>query len=155
MAQTPLVGAIAVVVTQTHVLLAKRKKQPDAGLWGFPGGHVELGETALAAAARELHEETGIHATPRSYLTNIDVLHHGSDGTVQTHYLLAAVWCEYISGTPEAADDVSAAAWFPFADVRRGSIGLSAQVCDVMDLAIAAYQTRRAAPRVKNTAEIR
>ena len=62
MTRRPLLGAIAVVVQDGHVLLARRRKEPDAGLWGYPGGHVELGETALAAAARELLEETGVTA---------------------------------------------------------------------------------------------
>ncbi len=51
-----------------RVLLAQRGQGRDlAGLWEFPGGKVEPGETALAALARELHEELGIvvrSATP-------------------------------------------------------------------------------------------
>ena len=46
----PRLGAIAVLVRKGHVLLAQRTKMPDAGLWGFPGGHVEPGETAMEAA---------------------------------------------------------------------------------------------------------
>ena len=68
MADRPKLGAIAVVVRNDHVLLARRGKEPDAGLWGFPGGHVELGETALQAAVRELREETGVEAHPLGYL---------------------------------------------------------------------------------------
>ena len=48
----PRLGAIAVVLHQGKVLLVRRKNPPDAGLWGFPGGHVDAGETALDAAAR-------------------------------------------------------------------------------------------------------
>ena len=60
----PLVGVIAVVCHRDRVVLVQRGKQPSAGMWGFPGGHLELGETALQAAARELHEETGVTALP-------------------------------------------------------------------------------------------
>ena len=136
MNKQPLLGAIAVVVRGGQVLLAKRRKEPDSGLWGFPGGHVELGETALAAAARELLEETGIVAKPLGYLTNIDVLRHNPDGSVAVHFLLAAVVCEYVSGTAEAADDVSDARWFECKAVRAGSVPMSDQVIEVMDLAI-------------------
>ena len=108
----PKLGAIAVVVHEGRVLLVQRRKEPNAGTWGFPGGHVELGETALDAAVRELAEETGVVATARHYLTNLDVIHHDDDGAVRVHYLLAAVRCDYVSGTPVAADDAKDAGWF-------------------------------------------
>lgn len=109
---TPKVAAIAVVLDDDRVLLVRRKKEPDAGLWGYPGGHVDLGETALDAAARELREETGVIATPVSYLTNLDIITRDDTGAVQHHFLLAAVLCSFESGTPVAADDVSDARWF-------------------------------------------
>ena len=133
----PLLGAIAVVVKDDHVLLAQRGKQPDAGLWGFPGGHVERGETALAAAARELSEETGVIADPVAYLTNVDVLRYDPGGAVLAHYLLAVVLCDYVSGAPQAADDVTDAAWFPIADVRAGCLRMSDQVEQLIDRALA------------------
>lgn len=147
MPATPVLGAIAVVVSDTHVLLARRKKQPDAGLWGFPGGHVELGETALAAAARELHEETGVVAQPLSYLTNIDVVTRAANGQVDMHFLLAAVYCDFVSGTPQPADDVSEAAWITCDDIRAGTLPTSDRVSDVMELALRRRQALRAPPR--------
>jgi len=108
----PKLGAIAVVHHEERFLLVKRKKEPNANTWGFPGGHVELGETALAAAVRELAEETGVIGTAERYLTNVDAITYGGDGLVRFHYLLAVVVCTYQSGTPVAADDVSDAGWF-------------------------------------------
>lgn len=50
--------AAAAVVRDGRVLAARRVGPPAvAGLWEFPGGKVELGETARAAAQRELREE--------------------------------------------------------------------------------------------------
>ncbi len=135
--QVPRLGAIAVVISDGCVLLAQRRNPPDAGFWGFPGGHVELGETALDAAARELLEETGVTATPVDYITNIDVIGRQEDGQTTVHYLLAAVLCDYVSGTPCAADDVADAAWVPFERVRRGDLRMSDRVVSVMDQAIA------------------
>ncbi|MCB1362956.1 MAG: NUDIX hydrolase [Rhodobacteraceae bacterium] len=141
----PRLGAIAVLVRKGHVLLAQRTKMPDAGLWGFPGGHVEPGETAMEAAVRELFEETGVRAEPLEYLTNIDVLHRDGDGALSAHYLLAAVLCEYRGGTVQAADDVSAAAWIPCPRVHAGDLPMSARVGAVLDLAQARLQARRLA----------
>ncbi len=108
----PKLGAIAVVHHEGRILLVKRKNEPNANTWGFPGGHVELGETALDAAACELAEETSVIGTPLDYLTNVDAITKDAAGAVKFHYLLAVVACRYESGTPQAADDVSDAGWF-------------------------------------------
>jgi 8-oxo-dGTP diphosphatase len=133
--QAPKLAALAVMVRADQVLLVRRKNEPDAGLWGFPGGHVDLGETALAAAARELKEETSVIGRPLHYLTNIDVILKDDCGTVQFHFLLAAVLCEYLSGEPAADDDVSEAAWVPIKDVLQHEIACSAHVDDVIRIA--------------------
>jgi len=129
----PKLAAIAVVIHNERVLLVRRKNEPNAGMWGFPGGHVDPGETAMAAAARELAEETSVLAVPERYLTNLDIIIHDDTGALQFHFLLAAVLCRYESGVPVADDDVSDAAWVPFADVAQ--LDTSANVDTVLDLA--------------------
>ena len=128
----PKLGAIAVVHHEGRFLLVKRKKEPNANTWGFPGGHVELGETALDAAARELFEETGVVGTAERYLTNIDAITKDADEDVLFHYLLAVVVCAYQSGTPLAADDVSDAGWFTRQEAA--SLHQSPNLHTVMDL---------------------
>lgn len=134
----PKLAALAVVIRDDRVLLVRRRNEPDAGLWGFPGGHVDLGETALSAAVRELKEETGVVAMPRRYLTNVDVIVRDAVGKVSFHFLLAAVFCDYVSGDPAPADDVDAAEWKSIVDVLAGRIPCSAHVDDVVELAFRA-----------------
>lgn len=53
--------AVGVILRDGELFIAKRQgDQHLAGLWEFPGGKVEAGETVLAALKRELHEELGI-----------------------------------------------------------------------------------------------
>lgn len=60
-------------------LFQERRKQPYYGYWGFPTGKIRWGETILAAAARELMEETGLTATLRIVGTHhkLDYDEHG------------------------------------------------------------------------------
>lgn len=132
----PKLGALAVVLRNGHVLLAQRKKQPDAGLWGFPGGHVEWGETALTAATRELREETGVIAEPKDYLTNYDLIRQDDEGQTVTHYLLVGVLCSYVEGTPRVVDEIADVRWVSFEAVQAGELPMSARVADLLELAL-------------------
>ena len=61
-------GASAIVVSGDKYLLIQRGKEPSKGLYSFPGGHVEPGESLEDAAVRELKEETNLDGhNPRQF----------------------------------------------------------------------------------------
>ena len=65
---TILVAAAAIINDKNEVLLAQRPEGKSmAGLWEFPGGKVEDGETPEFALMRELEEELGIESRPTCY----------------------------------------------------------------------------------------
>jgi ADP-ribose pyrophosphatase YjhB (NUDIX family) len=111
----PVAAAIAVVVRGDRLLLVRRSQKPDAGRWGFPGGKIEPGETIVAAALRELAEETGVAADAVEVLTAVDVIRR--DGETLHHYVLAAVLCRWRHGEGVPGSDAHEAAWFDLAAI--------------------------------------
>lgn len=128
---SPIPAVLAVVVREDEVLLVRRANPPDAGLWGFPGGKIEAGESLAEAALRELFEETGVRGAAEAPFTALDVFDRAEDGSLRRHFILIAVLCRWLSGTPVAADDAAEAAWFPLAALDPIALPMSAQVAAV------------------------
>jgi 8-oxo-dGTP diphosphatase len=128
MSPSPIPAVIAVVIRNGRTLLVRRANPPDAGLWGFPGGKIEFGETVKDAAIRELLEETAVHAEAQDVLTTLDVLVRDAGGNVRQHYILIAVQCRWISGEPAAGDDALEARWFPIAELDPNTLAMSVDV---------------------------
>ena len=109
----PVVAA-ALIDTDRRILVQQRPPgRHMAGLWEFPGGKVEPGETPEAALARELAEELGIH------VAEVDLVPatFASAGLGDRHLLLLLYVCRRWSGTP-AALDATALHWVRAADMR-------------------------------------
>ncbi|HET6183081.1 MAG TPA: NUDIX hydrolase [Acetobacteraceae bacterium] len=109
----PIVGIGIVVLKDDRVLLVRRAKPPNVGTWTLPGGAQELGETAEAAARRELAEETGIEAGPLQLVAQVDSIRRDADGRVQFHYTIIDFAAAWAGGEPVAGSDVSEAVWAP------------------------------------------
>ncbi|WP_413814213.1 NUDIX hydrolase [Aureimonas sp. Leaf427] len=113
------------------MLLVRRANPPDVGLWGFPGGKIDLGETIEAAAVRELREETGITGEFVRVLTAVDAFDINGDGHLRQHFILIAVVCHWVSGEPVAGDDASDARWFDLDELNNAALVMSFGVVDV------------------------
>lgn len=133
----PVPAVLAVVVRAGEVLLVRRASPPDQGLWGFPGGRMEMGESHLDAALRELDEETGIRADAPRLITVLDFIEHDSAGRLAHHFAMISVLCRWRAGDGEAADDALEAQWFDRAALAALGPGASAKVEYLADLALA------------------
>ena len=99
-----LVSAVALIDTDGRVLLAQRPAgKPMEGLWEFPGGKVEPGETPEAALIRELREELGI-GTWSSCLAPLTFASHSYD---EFHLLMPLFACRKWEGTPHSREGQS------------------------------------------------
>ena len=93
--KTVLVSAVALIDRDGRVLLAQRPVGKSmAGLWEFPGGKVEAGETPEAALVRELHEELGIE-TRHSCLAPLTFASHSYE---DFHLLMPLFACRRWNG---------------------------------------------------------
>ncbi|PNH09770.1 hypothetical protein TSOC_003579 [Tetrabaena socialis] len=131
-----------------EVLLVRRAKEPDRGMWCFPGGSLELGETLAACAAREVEEEAGLRlqgaAAPEVAGTHavagdvvvigggggllsrptpfaaVDVLRRDADGAIRFHYAVieVAAVCADSSLEPVPGDDADGAQWVRISTLR-------------------------------------
>ncbi len=92
-----LVSSVALIDKDGRVLLAQRPPGKSmAGMWEFPGGKIETGETPEAALIRELHEELGID-TWSSCLAPLTFASHAYPGF---HLLMPLFACRRWKGTP-------------------------------------------------------
>ncbi len=91
-----LVAAVALVDTESRVLIAQRPAGKSmAGLWEFPGGKVEPGETPEATLVRELKEELGIGVC----LSCIAPFNFASHSYETFHLLMPLYLCRTWEGT--------------------------------------------------------
>ncbi len=90
-----LVAAVALIDPDGRVLLAQRPEGKSlAGMWEFPGGKVEPGESPETALIRELHEELGID-TWHSCLAPLTFASHAYD---DFHLLMPLYACRRWEG---------------------------------------------------------
>lgn len=112
--KTVLVSAVALIDVDGRVLLAQRPEGKSmAGLWEFPGGKVEQGETPEAALIRELQEELGIN-TWSSCLAPLTFASHCYD---DFHLLMPLFACRKWEGIPTAQEGQTLA-WVPSKNLR-------------------------------------
>ncbi|MDJ0628449.1 MAG: 8-oxo-dGTP diphosphatase MutT [Rhodobacter sp.] len=110
-----LVSAVALIDRDGRVLLAQRPEGKSmAGLWEFPGGKVETGETPEHALIRELHEEIGID-TWESCLAPLTFASHSYD---DFHLLMPLFACRKWQGIPHSKED-QALKWVAAKDLRH------------------------------------
>lgn len=107
----PIVGVAAVVLRAGQVLLVQRGREPAKGLWGVPGGVLELGEAVVDGVRREVREECGIEIEVGPLLGVFEPQQRDDAGRLRYHYVVLDYLARYVSGKLRAADDADDARW--------------------------------------------
>lgn len=100
----------AVTDADYEILLIERRHEPFAGHWALPGGFIEIDEDLEAAARRELHEETGLHAG-----TLVQIGAFGAPDRDPRERVISVVYAGFVpidAPAAMAADDAADARWY-------------------------------------------
>ena len=115
----PRCAASAAIFRHGKVLLVERGSGALKGLWSLPGGHIEPGERAAAAAAREVFEEGAIEAEVLGLLDIHEVVLRDARDRLLAHYLITVFFGRWVAGEPVAGGDAAAARFLELGELAH------------------------------------
>jgi 8-oxo-dGTP diphosphatase len=108
------VAAVALLDADGRILFVQRPEgKPMAGLWEFPGGKIEPGETPEQAVVREIREELGVEVCERC----LEPLNFVSHAYENFHLVMVLYLCRKWEGIPQGLEG-QAMQWKYVKDVR-------------------------------------
>jgi 8-oxo-dGTP diphosphatase len=122
------IAAVSVALVENgRALLVRRGREPAKGMFAFPGGRVEAGETLDQAARRELFEETGLSA---GELDTVEILEIPPHEPGKPGYKLHVFQSTPAGGELAPGDDADEAGWYDLEALSRLHItGTTFAVC--------------------------
>jgi 8-oxo-dGTP diphosphatase len=114
--QKPRLGCAGLIRRGDQVLLGKRNKEPNRGLWVLPGGGVEFGESFAKTLERELLEEAGIQVEAQGVFNVYELINPPNE-----HRVIVYINANYRSGDPVASSDLSEVRFFDSNELQKMS----------------------------------
>ncbi|MCO5157010.1 MAG: NUDIX domain-containing protein [Aquamicrobium sp.] len=105
----PIRAVSAAIFHEGRFLLVRRGRAPARGLYAFPGGRVEAGETLVEAVRREVMEETGAHIAAIAHIVDLELSAERDERRVE--FILSVHSAAFAGGTIVAGDDADMALW--------------------------------------------
>ena len=109
--QTPFLAVSAAIFRNGRLLVARRGTPPMVGVWSFPGGGVELGETLAEAVAREVREEVGCEIALHECIGHSEVVLRDEAGLVSRHMVVACFAARWLAVEPTCSPEALEVAW--------------------------------------------
>jgi 8-oxo-dGTP diphosphatase len=99
----------AAIFSGGRFLLVRRGRAPAKGLYAFPGGRIEPGETPVEAVRREVSEETGAVLGRIDHIVDLELA--SEIDPLRIEFVLSVHRAEFAGGEVIAGDDAEAVAW--------------------------------------------
>lgn len=93
-----------------EILLIKRKHEPYKDFWALPGGFLEMEETPIEGALRELREETGLNITELKEIGTFGEINRDPRGRTIT--IAFYTFVDHVKDQVEANSDAAELSWF-------------------------------------------
>lgn len=126
----------AAILHNGRFLLVRRGRAPALGLYAFPGGRVEVGETLEQAVRREVMEETGAKIAHIEHVVDLDIVAEDDENRIE--FVLGVHAAEFSGGTIAPGDDADAVMWASIEDME--SLPLAAFVLETARRLVASRQ---------------
>jgi ADP-ribose pyrophosphatase YjhB (NUDIX family) len=126
----PQLAVSAAIFRDDQILLVRRARSPGKGLYSFPGGRVEFGESLHAALHREVDEETGLKIEIIGLAGWREVLPGAGGGG---HYLIMSFASRWIGNEPVLNDEHDDFKWL--APDAIGDLGVTGGLQEVIQSA--------------------
>lgn len=110
----PKVSACTIPVIDDRVLLTRRAIDPGRGLWVFPGGYMERGETVPQAAERETFEEVNLRVRATRPV--------GVYSYINSVVVVVVYHCEVLEGVPVAKSETLEVRLFGMDEIPWGQL---------------------------------
>jgi ADP-ribose pyrophosphatase YjhB (NUDIX family) len=123
----PVRAVSAAILHEGRFLLVRRGRAPARGLYAFPGGRVEAGETLVEAVRREVMEETGAHLAAIEHLVDLELSSEREEGRIE--FILSVHAAAFAGGDITAGDDADLALWLTLDEM--GALPLAGSVYEI------------------------
>jgi ADP-ribose pyrophosphatase YjhB (NUDIX family) len=123
----PIEAVSAAIFHDGRFLLVRRGRAPALGLYAFPGGRVEEGETLDEAVRREVLEETGARVENIALIRAIEIVSESDEFAIE--FILNVHRAEFVGGEVAAGDDADEVVWVSVEEMEE--LPLAGSVLDI------------------------
>lgn len=107
----PFIAVSAAVIRDGRLLIVRRARRPAHGIYTFPGGVVEAGETLFEAVTREIREETSLAIAPLALAGHREWIARDATGRVERHFVILSFAARWLSGDFAPNDELDDGRW--------------------------------------------
>ena len=113
----PFLAVSAGIIREGRILIVRRARKPANGVYTFPGGVVEAGETLTDAVMREVREETGLIIEPVVLAGYREAIFRDGQNKVARHFVVMSFAARWVSGEIALNEELDDAQWMQPSDI--------------------------------------